>query len=55
MVKFELVEKVVMELSSSGKAVIVSVDGEKFATSCKFVQRLLDGHCKRLKLRKRTA
>ena len=51
----KLVEKVVMELSSSGKAVIVSVDGEKFATSCKFVQRLLDGHCKRLKLRKRTA
>ncbi len=53
--KFELVEKVVMELSPSGKAVIVSVDGEKFATSCKFVQRLLDGHSKRLKLRKRTA
>jgi len=54
-VNLKLVEKVVMELSPSGKAVIVSVDGEKFATSCKFVQRLLDGHCKRLKLRKRTA
>ena len=51
----KLVEKVVMELSPSGKAVIVVIDGEKFATSCKFVQRLLDGHCKRLKLRKRTA
>ena len=53
--KFELVEKVFMELSPSGKAVVVVVDGEKFATSRKFVQRLLDGHSKRLKLRRRKA
>jgi len=52
-VRVELVEKVEMELSSSGKAVVVVVDGERFSTSCKFVRRLLDGYCKRLRLRKR--
>lgn len=50
----KLVEEVVMELSPSGKAVVVVVDGEKFSTSCRFVQRLLDGHSKRLKLRRKT-
>ena len=49
----KLVEKVVMELSPSGKAVVVIVDGEKFSTSRKFVQSLLNGYTKRLKLRKK--
>jgi len=40
-----------MELSPSGKAVIVNINGQKYYTSKKFVQRLLIGDLKKLKLK----
>jgi len=54
-VKFKLAEKVVMELSLSGRAVVVKVNGEEFYTSKRFVHGLLAGDIKRLKLRKKAS
>jgi len=54
-VKLELIEKVIMELSPSGKAVVVSINGQKYYTSKKFVSRLIHGELKRLKLKKKPA
>ena len=53
--KLRLVEKVIIELSPSGKALVVDIDGEKFYTSKKFIHRLLTGDLKRLKLKRKTA
>jgi len=50
-----LIEKVIMELSPSGKAVVVSINGQKYYTSKKFVSRLIHGELKRLKLKKKPA
>jgi len=52
-VKFKLAEKVIMELSPSGKAVVVDIDGQKYYTSKKFVNRLLLGELEKLKLKKK--
>jgi len=52
-VKFKLAEKVIMELSPSGKAVVVNINGQKYYTSKKFVQRLLVGDLKSLKLKRK--
>ena len=49
-----MVEKVIMKLSSSGRAVVIKVDGEEFYTSKKFVYKLLTGDLKKLKLKRRT-
>lgn len=51
--KLKLVEKVIMELSPSGKAVILNIDGQKYYTSKKFVSRLILGEIKKLKLKKK--
>ena len=48
-----MVEKVIMELSPSGKAVVVNIDGQKYYTSKKFVQKLLNKDLKKLKLKKK--
>jgi len=48
-----MVEKVIMELSPSGKAVVINVDDQKYHTSKKFVSRLILGEIKKLKLKKR--
>ncbi len=37
---------------SSGKAVIVNIDGQKYYTSKKFVNRLILGELKKLKLKR---
>ena len=51
--KFKLAEKVIMELSPSGKAVVVRINNQEFYTSKNFVYKLLTGAAKRLKLRKK--
>ena len=51
--KLELIEKVIMELSSRGKAVVTSINSQKYYTSKKFVSRLVHGELKRLKLKKK--
>jgi len=52
-VKFKLAEKVIMELSPSGKAVVVRINNQEFYTSKNFVYKLLAGAARRLKLRKK--
>ena len=47
-----MIEKVIMELSPSGKAVVINVDGLKYYTSKKFVSKLILGEIKKLKLKK---
>jgi len=42
-----------MELSPSGKAVIINVDRQEYSTSKKLVSRLILGEIKKLKLKKR--
>ena len=48
-----MIEKVIMELSSRGKAVVTSINSQKYYTSKKFVSRLVHGELKRLKLKKK--
>jgi len=41
-----------MELSPSGEAVVINVDGLKYYTSKNFVSKLILGEIKKLKLKK---
>ncbi|MCD6241445.1 hypothetical protein J7K27_08050 [Candidatus Bathyarchaeota archaeon] len=48
-----MIEKVIMKLSPSGKAVVVRINDKEFYTSKNFVHKLLVGDIKRLKLKKK--